>query len=105
MPRIHIHEQGQEKIYELRKGLGLQALSAGKASPLEFDCRKADCGICIMRVRAGMENLSEKTQAESDFLRAMRAQDDERLACQCRVFGDIEIEVEGCEPLINDPNF
>lgn len=80
--------------HTLRKGFGLQALCARVKTPIEFDCRKSDCGICIVHVTAGAENVSEKTEAERDFLRAMHAEPDERLSCQCRVLGDVEIEVE-----------
>jgi ferredoxin len=81
--------------YELRRGLGFQALAAQHPeTPLEFDCRGADCGICIMRVRSGAENLTPQTSEEADFLKAMRAEPDERLACQCRVLGDVEVELE-----------
>ncbi len=84
---------GQQQDIKLRKGLGLQAL-AKQTSALEFDCREADCGICICRVRAGGEHLSPPTAPEADFLRAMRADPEERLACQCRVFGDVKLEVD-----------
>ena len=35
-----------------------------------------------------------KTDAEKDFLAAMRADPDERLACQTRILGDVRVEVE-----------
>jgi ferredoxin len=79
--------------YELRQGLGLQALCARHKTALEFDCRKADCGICLLRVEAGADALSPPTPAERDFLKAMRADPDERLACQCRVLGDVRLVV------------
>lgn len=88
---IHIHKGDHDHDLKLRKGLGLMAL---KSDLIEYDCRKADCGICIIRVCKGAENLSPKTNAEEDFLKAMHASGDERLACQCRVFGDISIEVD-----------
>ena len=80
--------------YTLRYGMGLQALSAAHTTPIEYDCRHADCGICIIRVLNGGENLSEPTTREADFLRAMGADANERLACQCRVLGDISLKVE-----------
>jgi ferredoxin len=84
----------EQKSYRIRVGLGFQALCAREKTPLEFDCREADCGICIMRVVEGLKNLSDKTDAERDFLTAMRADDDERLACQARILGDVRVVVE-----------
>lgn len=77
--------------FSLRKGLGFQALAEKHQTRLEFDCREADCGICIMKVLEGQEHLSPKTPLEQDFLKAMRADPDERLACQCRINGDVTI--------------
>lgn len=80
--------------YKCRKGLGFQALSVLKKTPIEYDCRKADCGICIIRILKGKENLSPPTPPEQDFLKAMNADFDERLSCQCRVLGNITIALE-----------
>lgn len=86
--------QGDKQVeVPLRKGLGLQAL-ARHSQWIEFDCREADCGICICRVNAGAENLSPPTPPEADFLRAMHADANERLACQCRVFGDVSLDID-----------
>jgi ferredoxin len=58
-----------------------------------FGCRDGACGACIIRVKKGSENLSPMEDNEKDFLETMAAEEDERLACQCKVKGDIEIEV------------
>ncbi len=90
---IVIHHKGHTKVVPLRHGLGLQVL--GKDCEwLEFDCRKADCGICIVRVKEGGDKLSPPTAAELDFLKAMQATPDERLACQCRAFGPVTLEID-----------
>lgn len=89
-----IDTKGETQEYSLRSGLGFVALSKSKKTPLEFDCLKADCGICVMRVLKGADSLSKPTTAEADFLKAMHADPEERLACQCRVFGDVTIKVE-----------
>lgn len=47
-----------------------------------FACTEGICGTCVIEVTEGMENLSEFTQEEEDFLGEM---DNERLACQCRL--------------------
>ena len=82
------------KTFRIRVGLGFQALCAREKTKVEFDCREADCGICIVRVVEGLSHLSDKTDAERDFLTAMRADDDERLACQARILGDVRIIVD-----------
>lgn len=92
--RVRIKSGQRDQTYSLRAGLGLQALNLESGTSLEFDCRKADCGICILRVLEGHEHLSEKTASEADFLQAMHADENERLGCQCRVFGDVVIEVD-----------
>ena len=91
---VRITKNATTTEYRVRKGLGFQALSLREKTPLEYDCRNADCGICIFRVRNGQENLSSATESETEFLKAMRADPDERLACQCRVMGDVDIEIE-----------
>jgi ferredoxin len=78
---------------QLRAGSGLVAMRA-KGTPIEFDCLKADCGICIVSVVNGSESLSQPTAAEAEFLKAMRAEPNERLACQCRVGGDVHLKIE-----------
>ena len=92
-PKVKVsvdHREGNH-VSEERYGLSLMAMAMKGSMPIEFDCKKADCGICILRVKAGHENLSPKTNSETDFLQAMQAEKDERLACQCRVFGDIHL--------------
>ena len=55
-----------------------------------FACEEGVCGTCVIEVEEGMENLSEFTQEELDFL---GEQDQERLACQCRIkCGNVKIK-------------
>lgn len=58
-----------------------------------FGCRDGACGACMIRVKEGAENLSKMGDDERDFLETMAAEDNERLACQCKVLGDVTIEV------------
>jgi|GEM_PF-749133 ferredoxin len=96
--KVQLTCKGHTETFELRKGLGLQVLEK-QTDGIEYDCREADCGICIIRVHQGADHISPPTPAEADFLKAMRAEDNERLACQCRVFGNISIEVEDWDVL------
>jgi len=58
-----------------------------------FGCRDGACGACMIRILEGKENLSPMQDDEKDFLETMAAEPDERLACQCKVLGDVKIEV------------
>ncbi len=49
---------------------------------IPFACTEGVCGTCVIEVKEGMENLSEFTQEEEDFLGDL---DTERLACQCKI--------------------
>lgn len=58
-----------------------------------FGCRDGACGACMIRVIEHPENLSKMKEDERDFLETMAARPDERLACQCRVLGDVVIDI------------
>ena len=94
---IKITHGQQTKTYFIRKGLRLDALNAKQQTPIEYDCRKADCGICIFSVEKGMDNLSPQKDEEKEYLQSLGADSNERLGCQCRVQGDIHITVEHYE--------
>ncbi|MGJ3233436.1 2Fe-2S iron-sulfur cluster-binding protein [Marivirga sp.] len=55
--------------------------------------KKGRCTTCKMIVKEGMENLGELTSAEEKFRNQKRLTDNERLACQAVVLGDIKIKV------------
>jgi ferredoxin len=95
---VTIRHQGAEVVHKLRRGLGFQALAVAASTPIEFDCRAADCGICVIRIKEHPEHLSPPTTGERDFLLAMRASPEERLACQCRILGDVTVEVDDYSP-------
>jgi ferredoxin len=55
-----------------------------------FACEEGVCGTCVIEVGEGMENLSDFTQEEEDFLGEMG---NERLACQCKIkCGSVKIK-------------
>jgi ferredoxin len=58
-----------------------------------FGCRDGACGACLVRILENPQNLSPIQESEQDFLETMAARPDERLACQCRIFGDVTLEV------------
>ena len=56
-----------------------------------FDCRGGVCGSCLMEVLEGAANLSAKGEKEEEFLASISAQPNQRLACLCRVHGDVTL--------------
>lgn len=90
---LTIHSGDTKLELPVRPGLGFLAVCLKHATPIEFDCKEADCGICLIEVESGLENLTPPTVAEADFLKAMHADPHERLACQCRIMGPVTVQV------------
>jgi ferredoxin len=80
MPKLIFDNTGEEKELPEDSPLAECCEEAG----VPFACTEGVCGTCVVEVLEGMENLSELTQEEKDFL---GEQDKERLACQCRIKG------------------
>ena len=55
--------------------------------------KKGRCTSCKMIIEKGQENLAELTKAEERFRNQNRLADNERLACQAVLKGDIKIKV------------
>ncbi|MBJ7449924.1 MAG: (2Fe-2S)-binding protein [Parachlamydiales bacterium] len=69
----------QEEV-ELEDGSPIA--EACEEAGVPFACTEGVCGTCVVEVCEGMDNLSEFTQEEQDFLGTL---DKERLACQCKI--------------------
>lgn len=50
---------------------------------VQFGCHNGVCGRCATNVLSGMENLSERSEAELD----MDLDSERRLMCQCTIKG------------------
>lgn len=57
-------------------------------APINFGCRIGICGTCKIKILGNLNNVSAKNQAEKQFT----SLPNERLACQCLIRGDVEIE-------------
>jgi ferredoxin len=80
MAKLVFHHNNEEK--ELEDGSPLVEVCEEAGVP--FACTEGVCGTCVIEVVDGMENLSDFTQEEKDFLGDL---DKERLACQCKIKG------------------
>lgn len=91
MPKVHITTD--DLTIEVKDGYALIDMCEDYDTSILFGCRDGACGACMVRVQDGKENLSPMQDDEKDFLETMAAEEDERLACQCKVYGDVKLEV------------
>ncbi len=78
MAKIIFSTTGEEAILE--NGASIQECCEDAGVP--FACTEGICGTCVIEVEEGMDNLSDYTQEEEDFLGEIGC---ERLACQCKI--------------------
>lgn len=88
MGTIIFNDNEKEKV-EVAEGESIKPCCEEAGIP--FACEEGLCGTCVIEVEEGMENLSEFTQEESDFL---GDQGCERLACQCKMKGSGRVKVK-----------
>jgi ferredoxin len=91
MPILNI--KTDKKTLEVEKNAAIIDVCENEETSILFGCRDGACGACMIRVLENPQNLSPMDEHERDFLETMAATEDERLACQCRVLGDVTIEV------------
>jgi ferredoxin len=55
-----------------------------------FGCKSGNCGTCAVRVVSGAENMSARTEKEERLFALIGKENPlTRLACQCRVLGNV----------------
>ncbi len=91
MPKLTI--KTDNKTIEVAENAAIIDVCENEETSILFGCRDGACGACMVRVVSNPQNLSPMEDHERDFLETMAALDDERLACQCKVLGDVELEV------------
>jgi ferredoxin len=91
MPKVHITTD--DMTIDVENGYQLIDMCEDHDTSILFGCRDGACGACMVRVIEGKEHLSPMQEDEKDFLETMAAEPDERLACQCKVYGDVKLEV------------
>ncbi|MEY4630896.1 MAG: hypothetical protein RIQ81_1016 [Pseudomonadota bacterium] len=91
MPKVTITTD--KKTIDVADGYALIDMCEDHDTSILFGCRDGACGACMVKVISGAEKLSPMQDNEKDFLETMAARPDERLACQCKVYGDVTLEV------------
>ena len=83
----------EDLLVEAPAGTSLQQIADATGADITFGCRSGSCGTCRVRVVQG--DCSTPLPEERDFLSALGAPEDHRLACQVCVNGDLEVEYLG----------
>lgn len=95
MSGVNVHFLAEDLLVEAPLGTPLADIAEASGADLTFGCRAGSCGTCRVRIARGMEHCSPMTAEERDFLAGLAGPVDQRLACQVRVQGDIDIAYLG----------
>lgn len=86
MPTVVFEARGRPlRIVHAPEGGSLADLCDNAKSPVEFSCRSADCGTCLIVVLEGAGELMPAQPGERAVLDALTAPSSHRLACQARM--------------------
>ena len=91
MPKVTFMPSGQS--FEVVEGTTILVSAIQNGLPLQHDCTEAVCGTDRVKILAGTEHLSEKTENEELTLEMMNAGSDERLGCVARILGDVTVQL------------
>ncbi|NIA01979.1 MAG: 2Fe-2S iron-sulfur cluster binding domain-containing protein [Nitrospirae bacterium] len=91
MLKVKFKNTGEEA--EVEEGAELKDVTKEKGWPIAYGCEDGMCGTCIIKTAPEGGGLSPMEEKEKNTLSVMGMGDGEhRLACQCKVKGDCEIE-------------
>jgi 2Fe-2S ferredoxin len=98
MPRVHF--KNLDKTVEAFEGQSILDAALDNDIALTHDCGgNCTCSTCHVIILEGMENLSEKEEAEQDQLELAEGLTlTSRLGCQCKIRGDVVLEIPSPKP-------
>jgi 2Fe-2S ferredoxin len=94
MVKIVIENLGGKEVYTNELSKSVLAILHGQLIDWMHACGgKGRCTTCKMIVKKGIENVSELSIAEQNYRRQGALLQQERLACQSKLVGDVVIDV------------
>lgn len=92
MPKIKFSKANREDL-EVENGETLMQALTSRGVPVASSCSgKLVCAKCYIQVTDGSYNLSMPDQEERDFMEVKGIDKNCRMACACKVEGDITID-------------
>ncbi|WP_103654328.1 2Fe-2S iron-sulfur cluster-binding protein [Agarilytica rhodophyticola] len=91
MPKVKLLTDDIE--FEVDAGESLMEACEDEGASILFGCRSAGCGVCLINITKGLDNLNEKCHDEVALLEALGASENNRLCCKVMVEGDMEFEL------------
>jgi ferredoxin len=94
VPIVTIVRDGAPALVEVAEGTTLFDAGARVAAGIATACvGKGTCGLCRVKILAGAEHLSAFSDEERKHLGNVYHLTKVRLACRCKVSGDVTIQV------------
>lgn len=90
MPKVKFVDDNLE--VDAADDANLRDVAQAEGSNIPFGCEQGICGTCLVSVPEGADHVSAIEDQEKETLEAMAAEPGQRLACQCRVHGDVTIK-------------
>ena len=93
MPKISITSLKKEIFCEEKRQTVLAAIQDNSIDWMHACGAKGRCTTCSMVVIEGQNNLSDMTKNELYYHKQAILNENERMACQCTLMGDIVIKI------------
>jgi ferredoxin len=87
MPKANVTFEDIGVTVTVPAGTRLIEVSEKVGAGITYGCREGECGTCMMKIVAGMENLATPSVLEHQVLSDNLASRANRLACQAQVLG------------------
>ncbi len=90
MPKVKFVDDNLD--VEAAEGANLRDVAQQEGASIPFGCEQGICGTCLVSIPESADTVTAMEDQEKETLEAMGAEEGQRLACQCRVHGDVTIK-------------
>lgn len=87
MPKANVTFEDIGVTVAVPAGTRLIEISEKVGAGISYGCREGECGTCMIKIVAGMENMTDRSVLEDKVLQENMAGRQHRLACQAQVLG------------------